>query len=62
MQTRKSFQEKILSNFAYTGTNKACQGKLVTEHLLVCTGAQALNDYPAYDVINMWRMHSAICP
>ena len=31
----KSCQEKILSNFAYTGTTKACQGKLVKENLFV---------------------------
>ena len=28
MRPRKSCQEKILSNFAYTGTYKACQGNL----------------------------------
>ena len=38
MRPRKSFQEKILSNFASTGTDEACQGKLVEENLLVCTG------------------------
>ena len=35
MRPRKSCQQKILSNFAYTGTNKARQGKLVKENLLV---------------------------
>ena len=29
MRPLKSRQEKILPNFAYTGTNEACQGKLV---------------------------------
>ena len=29
MRPRKSCQEKIFSNFAYTGTTKACEGKLV---------------------------------
>ena len=35
MRPRKSCQEKILSNFAYTGTNKACQGQPVKENLFV---------------------------
>ena len=35
MRPRKSCQEKILSNFAYTGTKKARQGKLVKEKSFV---------------------------
>ena len=31
----KVVKKKVLSSFAYTGTNKACQGKLVKENLLV---------------------------
>ena len=55
MHTCKSCQEKILSNYTYTGTNKACQGKLLKGNLLVFMGAQAqvLNHYPAYEGNNM---------
>ena len=34
-KSNKSCQEKILSNFAYSRKNKACQGKLVKENLFV---------------------------